>query len=326
MFMKRILLVKISSMGDIIHNMPLVHDLKTQYPDAQIDWVVEEAFAGLAKLNPLVSRVIPVALRRWKKSLFSAKTWAELFAFKRTLQETNYDAILDTQGLIKSALLCRLANGSSYGRNTESARERLAGFLYQYPLSVSHQLHAVIRNRLGGSLALNYAIDETKPCYDIDIRDIQTSFEIPENFIIAFHSTARDAKHWPTEYWIECGQQLNQKGFCFVLPWGDETEKSRAVLIAKELSNAMILPKLSIVQLAKLISKAKAAIGLDTGLTHIAVVLNIPTVAIFTDTHIWQAGTHPSVIGRAITIGGKPAKPTVNQAMLAFDSLNVQKS
>ena len=126
--MKRILLVKISSMGDIIHNMPLIHDLKIQYPEAQIDWVVEEAFADLARLNPLVNRVIPVALRRWKKALFSKSTWTEFFAFKHNLQQAHYDAILDTQGLIKSALLCRLANGVSFGRDAKSARERLAGF------------------------------------------------------------------------------------------------------------------------------------------------------------------------------------------------------
>ncbi len=327
MFMKRILLVKISSMGDIIHNMPLIHDLKTQFPEAQIDWVVEEAFADLARLNPLVNRVIPVALRRWKKALFSKSTWTEFFAFKHNLQQAHYDAILDTQGLIKSALLCRLANGVSFGRDAKSARERLAGFLYQHTLSVSHQLHAVIRNRRCGSLALHYVIDEADPHYNINVADIdlaiKPSFIVPENFIIAFHSTARDAKHWPTEYWIKLGHYLNQLGYCIALPWGNEAEKGRAELIAQQLDNALILPKLTIVQLAKLISLAKAAVGLDTGLTHIAVVLNIPTLAIFTDTHIWQAGTHPSVAGRAITIGGKPAKPSVDEAIQAFNSLNI---
>ena len=311
-------------MGDIIHNMPLIHDLKTRYPEAQIDWVVEEAFADLAKLNPLISQVIPVALRRWKKALFSIKTWSEFFAFRRALQAARYDAILDTQGLIKSALLTRLANGVSYGRNAQSARERLAGFLYHYPICVSHELHAVIRNRRGGSLALNYSIDETRPVYDIELSQIELSFEIPPNFIIVFHSTARDGKHWPTQYWVELGQQLNEHGFCIALPWGNKTEKNRAELIASQLANAVVLPKLSIVQLAKLTSFAKAAIGLDTGLTHIAVVLDVPTLAIFTDTHIWQAGTHPSSTGRAITIGGKPAKPTVNEAILAFNGLNIQ--
>ena len=321
--MKRILLVKISSMGDIIHNMPLVHDLKTQYPEVEIDWVVEEAFADLAKLNPLISRVIPVALRRWKKSLFSANTWKEFFTFKHALQQAHYDAILDTQGLIKSALLSRLGHGATYGRDTHSARERLAGLLYRHTIHVSHQLHAVIRNRRGGARALNYAIDETKPNYDLDISQIQLPLERPHNFIIAFHSTARDAKHWPTDHWVRLGQFLNEQGFCIMLPWGNAIEKSRAATIAKQLDNAVVLPKLTIVQLAKLISLAKAAIGLDTGLTHIAVVLNVPTVAIFTDTYIWQAGTHPSSQGRAITIGGKPAMPAVDEVITAFNTLNI---
>lgn len=320
----RILLVKMSSMGDIIHNMPLIHDIKQHYPEAIIDWVVEESFVELARLNPLVNCVIPIGMRRWKKALFSKNTWVEFFRFKKNLRQVHYDAVLDTQGLIKSAVIAKLADGQSFGQDSNTAREALAGRLINHPLDIPRNLHAITRNRLVGALALNYVVDQHSVAYDIYFNhepDSSLSGLLPQNCIMLFHSTARDAKHWPNEYWVALGQHLNTQGYTLALPWGSELEKQRANLIATSLKNAVVLPKLSIVQLASLIRNAKACIGLDTGLTHIAVALNIPTLAVFTDTYIWQAGTMPAPKGYAITIGGKPNLPTVDDAINMFNKI-----
>lgn len=323
----RVLLVKMSSMGDIIHNMPMLHDIKKQHPDAVIDWVVEESFAELARLNPLVNRVIPIALRRWKKNLLVNKTWGEIFAFKQQLQAQAYDYILDTQGLIKSALIAKLAHGISYGQNAESSHEYPAHWFLNRTCTIPKNLHAITRNRMLASLALDYSFNDVQVNYDI----ILTKFEqglnnlLPQNCIMLVHSTAREAKHWPNENWLQLGQYLNAQGYSLALPWGNDIEKTRAETIAYQLKNTTVLPKLSIVQLTYLLSKSIACIGLDTGLTHIAVAINTPTLAIFTDTHSWQAGTMPAATGRAITIGGKPNLPTVKAAIDAFIALMARR-
>ena len=320
----RILLVKMSSMGDIVHNMPLVHDIKKKYPEATIDWVVEESFAELARLNPLINLVIPVGMRRWKKSLFSKATWVEFFKFKKILQRVHYDVILDTQGLIKSAVIARLANSKSFGQDSHTAREALSGRLLNHPLNIPRNLHAINRNRLVGALALNYTLDELSLQYDMQFpADLEPKLAnlLPKNCIMFFHSTARDAKHWSNENWITLGRYLNTQGLSLALPWGSTIEKNRSGVIAKALKDAIVLPKLSIVQLANLMRQAKFCIGLDTGLTHIAVALNVPTLAIFTDTHIWQAGTMPSASGCAITVGGKTSIPSSLDVIESFKKL-----
>lgn len=319
--MKRILLVKTSSMGDIIHNMPLVADIKIRFPDVIIDWVVEEGFAELAALNPLVSEVIPVAMRRWKKALFAKRTWSEFFAFRRRLRQHTYDAIIDTQGLIKSAIICRMANGVSHGQNTGTAREAIAGLLYQNSHHNPYSLHAITRNRHLGALALGYSPPVTPPEYHIVVPSATLPLDLPEHFVMGFHSTAREAKHWPIENWVQIGRHLTARNLGFLLPWGNPAELERALTIAGQLNNAIVLPKMTLTELCCLISRAQAAIGLDTGLTHIAVALNIPTLAIFTDTHLWQAGAMPSASGLAITIGGKPAAPPAAEAIQAFEQL-----
>jgi heptosyltransferase I len=322
----RILLVKMSSMGDIIHNMPMIHDIKTHFPNAQIDWVVEEAFVDLARLNPLVNNVIPIALRRWKKSIFSKKNWAEFFAFKKQLQAQTYDYILDTQGLIKSALIAKLAHGNSYGQNAQTSHEYPAHWFLNRTFNIPKNLHAITRNRMLAGLSLDYAVNDAQINYDIAL----TKFEenvinlLPPNCIMLVHSTAREAKHWPNENWVKLGQFLNAQAYALALPWGNDIEKERAETIASQLKNAIVLPKLSIVQLTYLLAKTKACIGLDTGLTHIATAINRPTLAIFTDTHIWQAGTMPAATGCAVTIGGKPAQPTVEAVIDAFKTLMTQ--
>lgn len=323
--MLRILLVKTSSMGDVIHNMAVVSDIHAHFPDALIDWVVETSFVEIVKLNPNINTIIPVAMRRWKRAIFSYQTWREIAAFKHQINAQKYDAILDTQALLKSAIISRLANGISHGPNRQTAREPLAGLLYHHSYDISPKIHALTRYRMLAAQALGYTLPSTPPAYNLQVNsaDLPNRIQekIPQNYVMALHSTARDSKLWPVERWVALGHHLASKGLSILLPWGSEAELARSNLIAASLNNAVVLPKMNLTQLAILITKAQAAIGVDTGLMHMAVAFNIPTLAIFCDTYIWQAGTRPSIDSIATTIGGKPACPSVDEAIQAFDGL-----
>jgi len=163
----RILIVKTSSMGDVIHNLPNIADIHAEFPDAQIDWVVEEGFADMLKLNPYINNIIPVAIRRWRKSIFNQKTWQEIQSFRSQLQAQKYDYIIDTQSLLKSAFIACLANGKRYGQGPKTAREWLAGFFYNHRFSVSRTQHAVDQNRQLTALALNYRVPTSAPNYGL---------------------------------------------------------------------------------------------------------------------------------------------------------------
>ncbi len=328
--MLRILLVKTSSMGDVIHNMAVVSDIHAHFPNALIDWVVETSFVEIVKLNPNINTIIPVAMRRWKRAIFSCQTWHEIAAFKRQINTQKYDAILDTQALLKSAIISRLANGISHGPNRKTAREPLAGVLYHHGYDISPKIHALSRYRMLAAKALGYIVPSTPPVYNLQINDADLSSDILfdinkkpilQPYVMALHSTARDAKLWPVEHWVAFGHYLASKKLSMLLPWGNAQELVRANLIASSLTNTIVLPKMNLTQLAILISKAQAAIGVDTGLMHIAVAFKIPTLAIFCDTYVWQAGAMPSSDSIAITIGGKQANPSVEQAIQAFNEL-----
>ena len=320
-----ILLVKTSSMGDIIHNMAVVSDIRAHFPDALIDWVVETSFVELVKLNPSVNTIIPVAMRRWKHAVFNRQTWVEIATFRRQLNIRKYNAILDTQTLLKSAIISRLANGVSHGSNRKTAREPLAGILYHHGYNISREIHAVTRCRMVAALALGYPIPTTPPVYNMQLTDLKLLDNIKDlvkqNYVMGLHSTARDAKLWPVEHWVALGQYLAKQGLTLLLPWGSNVELERSNLIASSLNNAVVLPKMNLTQLAQLTAGAKAAIGVDTGLMHMAVALKIPTLAIFCDTYIWQAGAMPSQDSIAITIGGKPACPSVEDTIQALNKL-----
>lgn len=325
----RILLVKMSSMGDIIHNMPMIKDLKQQHPDAVIDWVVEEAFAELANLNPLVNAVIPIALRRWKKSIFSKKNWTEFFTFKQQLQAHHYDYILDTQGLIKSALISRLSGiNVRHGLDKNSAREPLASYFYTKTYAIPRNLHAVARNRLLAAAAFGYTNPSNAPNYGLsDIKPtLNEGVPLPTSYIVGLHGTSRDAKCWPNAYWIALGLHCQQSGYSLLLPWGNEKERLCAIEIARKVPLTVVLPKLTISQIACVIANATAVVGVDTGLVHLAVALNLPTVAIYTDTDPKLTGVYSADPSRAVSLGGVNQCPSVTEVWQAIGAMNVMSS
>jgi len=312
-------------MGDVIHNLPVIADIRAHHPTASFDWVIEESFAEIPGLHPQVDLVIPVAIRRWRKQLIAPASWQEMVSFKKQLTSRQYDYVLDTQGLIKSALITKLAHGASYGQDKLSAREPLAAKFYQHQFYSARDQHAVVRNRELAALALGYPVPSTPADYGLPTQELaastQTNTTLPNDYVLGLHATSRDSKLWPVMHWIALGQHLSQQELTLLLPWGNEAELDRAKAIAQKVPKAMILPKLGLAKLAAIIARAKAAVGVDTGLAHLAVALKTPTIAIYTDTDPKLTGIYPGENTIAINLGGKSQSPTPQAVISALKAL-----
>ena len=273
-------------MGDVIHNLPVVGDLRTALPDCRIEWVVEEAFGAIPRLHAGVDQVIPVPIRRWRKHPFAADTRKGFAGLRNRLRETRYDAVIDTQGLLKSALLAWIANGVSHGFDWKSSREPLRMF-YDRVYPVSWSVHAVQRNRLLASRALGYAIADP-PDYGIaarqaDVASLDAAFPLRDagEFAVLLHATSAAKKEWPENDWIRLGELLAARGMISVLPFGNAEERRRSERLAARIPGARVPPALGLDQLAALMSRARVVVGVDTGLTHLAVALGRPTIGLY---------------------------------------------
>ena len=313
----RILLVKTSSLGDVIHNLPVASDIRRQFPGATIDWCVEESFAAIPRLHPGVEEVIPVAIRRWRKALFAGQTWQEIGTFRAQVGAFAYDAIIDTQGLVKSALIAGRARGPISGYASDSAREPLASRFYDSRFSVPTNEHAVIRNRKLAAAALGYELAGA-PEYGIAAPAARFDWLPPARYVVFLTATSRDDKLWPEPHWIALGDALHASGYRAVLPAGNAAERERANRLAAGIPDAIAAPPMSITELASLLAGAQAAVGVDTGLSHLAVALKTPTVALYTATDPGLTGVLGSGFHR--NLGGKaqlPAPAAVIDALQA---------
>lgn len=316
--MPRLLIVKTSSLGDIVHNLPAITDIRRQFPDMTIDWAVEDSFADIPKMHPAVSEVIPVALRRWRKGLFTADVWREIAACKQHLQDRHYDLVLDTQGLLKSVLISSWAKGPMHGYSMGSGREPLPALFYKHRHKVLWEQQAVVRIRKLTALALGYPLPETPPDYGIKAPGGTLTPGLPSRYVIGLHGTSRSSKLWSIEHWILLGQMLAEHSLALVLPWGSEAERKRAEAIAERVAGAVILPKLGLAQMADVLAAAVAAVGVDTGLIHLSAALQVPTVAIYTDTDpalTGVLGTHASLFRNLGGIGMRPSAADVFSAL-----------
>ena len=315
----RILLVKTSSLGDVIHNLPVATDLRRRFPDAAIDWVVEESFADLPRLHPAVRKTIPVAVRRWRKSFLSPAAWAEIGAFRRAASADFYDAILDTQGLLKSALIASQARGPKIGLAADSAREPLAARFYDRAYSIPKNLHAVERNRRLAAAALGYSIDDLPLDYGIAAPPLVAPWLPTGDYAVLLTATSRADKEWPEPDWQALGQALIVMGMRCVLPAGSPPERERAGRIAADLGRAVAAPPLNLAELASLMAGARIVVGVDTGLTHLAAALDRPTVAIF-------CGSDPQLTGvfagaRAVNLGTIGQPPGAGEVLASCKAL-----
>ena len=306
--MPRILFVKTSSLGDVVHHCPAVSDAARARPGAQIDWVVEEPFAGIASMHPAVRRVIPVAVRRWRRALWDPAVWREVGDFRRALHGERYDTVIDTQSLVKSALLARLASGTKHGMDRASAREPLAARFYDVTHAVPRGLHAVERNRRLTAQALGYALPDA---LDYGLRGGAAALPgVDGAYAVLLTMTSRADKLWPEPRWVELGRALAMP---VVLPWGSDEERERAGRIGRAIGQAVVPDRMSLPQLGGILVNARAVVGLDTGLTHVAAALGAPTVGVY-------CGSDPELTGlygaaRAKNVGAPGRPPEVFEVL-----------
>ncbi len=326
--MPSILLVKTSSLGDVVHNLPVVSDIRRALPGTVVDWVVEEAFTAIPALHGGLRRVIACAPRRWRRGLLRPSVWNEIGDLRTVLQEYPYDTVVDTQGLLKSALIARLASGERHGLDWRSSREPLA-WAYNKVHSVPWGRHAVQRNRELAANALGYALegpaeygiaapafppgetDDDSPEEErLPWMDRQTRYEwVPEGpFMVLLHGTSAERKLWPEHQWKKLAAHFGGAGIACILPWGSAEEGARSRRIASGVPNAIVPPRLGLHVLAGLFGRARSVVGVDTGLVHLAAALQRPTVGVFVATN--PAATGVFAPCNAVNVGnGKQSPP-----------------
>jgi heptosyltransferase-1 len=317
----KILLVKLSSLGDVVHTMPALQDIRRALPQAQIDWVVERAFAPLVQRCTGVHRVIECDLRRWRKAPLASSTRAQWRAFKAELQRERYDAVIDLQGLSKSALvawLARLAvNGKRYAlaNQTEgSAYEAPTRWVADVAIAIGPRIHAVQRSRELCARALGYALTDSRhfglagPANSTQAATDKGSADgaPAARFVVLVHGSSRADKLWPESHWVALGQRLNDIGYAVTLPHGSDEELQRSERIARQLANAVVWPRLGLDALTDALANSAGVVGVDSGLSHIAVALDLPHVQIYNFDTAWRTGplpAHPELVD------GRPQRP-----------------
>lgn len=290
----RVLVVKTSSMGDVLHTLPALTDALRILPDIHFDWVVEENFAQIPSWHPAVDRVIPVALRRWRKNWFCAAIRQERGDFTFLLRQRAYDRVIDAQGLIKSAaLVTRIARGEKHGLDCKSAREPFASWFYDVRHRIPRQQHAVERIRQLFGASLGYAVPDSRGDYAIadyfrGRGGLDAHASAP--YLVFLHATTRAEKHWPESHWRELIKLLLPSGIGIKLPWGTPAEYQRAQRLSEHYPFVEVLPKLTLAEIAQVLASADAVVSVDTGLSHLAAALNRPNITVY-------GPTDPGLIG-----------------------------
>lgn len=287
----RVLIVKTSSMGDVLHTLPALTDATQAIPGICFDWVVEEGFAQIPTWHSAVEKVLPVAIRRWRKDWFSAQVKSERLAFRDSLRAMQYDAVIDAQGLVKSAaLVTRLAHGPKHGMDWQTAREPLASLFYHYRHHIPKQQHAVERTRELFAKSLGYSKPQSQGDYAISQHFLSHLNTDTENYAVFLHATTRDDKHWPESHWRELIGLLKDSGLRIKLPWGAPHEEARAKRLAEGFDYVEVLPRLELESIARILAGAKFVVSVDTGLSHLTAALDRPNVTLY-------GPTDPGLIG-----------------------------
>jgi heptosyltransferase-1 len=314
----KLLIVKTSSMGDVVHALPALSDMQHHLPDLAVDWLVEAPFAAIPALHPAVRRVLPLAWRKWRKRLFDRATWATMGSFLRELRRERYDLVLDLQSLVKSALWALPAHGPHAGYDFASAREPMAALFYSRRASVPgyDKLAAVERCRRLAAAHLGYAPPTSRP--DFGIRAPAPEWQPPSPCMVLIPCASRPEKLWPEERWIAVGRRHAQAGCTPVVLWGSEEERQRAERIAAGCGGA-VPPFLSVKDTAAVLGAARLIVGLDTGFTHLGAALGRPTLGIYCDYDPGLAGITGN--GPVASIGGKGEVPGLEAVMAKLDAL-----
>ena len=335
----KVLIVKLSSLGDVVHAMPAVQDLRKALPGVHVDWAVESAFAPLVARCEGVGQVITCDLRRWRKAPFSARTRQEWRAFKAALQATAYDAVIDLQGLTKSALVSWLARTTPQGRRfglanqtDGSSFEAPARWVADAAIALEPHVHAVQRSRLLCAAALGYAVPESVR-FGLAAGNLAAQAPVPAGLAVnsftprtpcvaLVHGTSRADKQWPVASWVELGQRLNHSGFAVALAHGNAAEKATSEAIAAQLVDAWVWPSMGLDALTDTMAHCAGVVGVDSGLSHIAVALGLPHVQIYNFDTAWRTGPQPGGPKAAsqVCVFASP-HPTVDAVWQAWESL-----
>ena len=326
----KVLIVKLSSLGDVVHAMPAVQDIMRTFPQTRIDWVVERSFAPLVQRCAGVNRVIACELRRWRQSPLSKPTRQAWRAFKDELQGEHYDAVIDMQGLSKSALVSWLARLSPSGKRYAMANQT-EGSSYEAPtrwvadvaIKLAAHSHAVDRSRELCALVLDYAVP-TALTYGLRVVAHPTPDVIKKGrasshsaIVALVHGTSRADKQWPLSHWTDLGQRLAAQGYCVALMHGSDQEHKLALEIAKDIPNAKVWPGLALDVLTDALAACVGVIGVDSGLSHIAVALDLPHVQIYNFDSAWRTGPMNPARQRSVFAQPTPSVESVWQAWLA---------
>lgn len=295
-----------SSIGDLVHNLPMVSDIRANFPDAQIDWIAEEACVEIPAMHDAVANIIPFALRRWRRQRNRA-AWREFLAFRTRLRRERYDYVLDNMASLKSIAVCKLARGPTFGPDWKSAREAPAGLFYDYPVRISRRLHAVERYRFLAAAALGYRLDMPLD-YGLGGKFARLDGMPAGDYAVFLHSTSRAEKLWDEANWIAVGKFLAAQGMVCVMPWGNETERLRSERLRAAIGNVLVPPRMNLNQAMAMLAHAKLALGVDTGLAHMAAALDRPVVGIFCDSDPLTAGVYTSAPSG--NLGRKGAPPS----------------
>ena len=339
-----ILIVKLSSLGDVLHNLPVFWDLRAQYPEAQIDWVVEEGYVHL--IEPLlirqgfkgIDRIIPIAMRRWKKSLFNKKTRMELKSFFKNLRSIRYDMVIETQGLLKAALVTRLAKRSHgsviaglANATEDSGYEPMSRWFYTKCVPVPKHCHAVNRSRLVAAVAMNVIQPDMKtsppqfyPQAFVDQlaqKSSEISADFTQPYVLFFHATARVAKQWDEAHWVEVGRFIAAKGQRVILPWGNTKEKQVSQRLCSKIPGSVVPEAFSLEQAFSIVTGAEMTIGVDTGLTHLSAIMYKPTLEIYCDSPRWKTEGFWST--KIKNLGDTASPPTVKQVLEAVQQIYI---
>lgn len=318
--MPSVLLIRVSSLGDVVQTFPALTDSMKAVPDLHMNWIVEEQYESLIRLHPLVSSSIPFALRRWRKNLFEHRSWQEASILYHRLRNESYDAIIDAQGLLKSLAIAKMARGSIHGFGPKTVRESFVSRLYDHAYEFPADQHRVWHYRGLMAKVFGYALDDRIDSIDYGLRvPPRPEAGAAGKYCVLLHSTARAEKLWPEERWIELGKALYDRGLVCMLPWGSTDEAARAQRLSEAIPGARLMPRLSMEEAAGLLAHAHCVMGVDTGLMHLAVAYKVPVVGIYLATRPGHHG--PLGAGPTAFCGGMGLNPRVEEVLGALTGL-----